>query len=587
MECYIEKYQSLVNRSPMVDAEFIAGLLPGVRQTVIALATDRELRAKKAELADMMEYLRRLERKTATSTALAEKEESGPGNDPDLEPMDIGPANTKPANHGAGGGYRQLTATSAPRKQEGDSERRTCFFCTKGPSEITAAPTDPPRVNSVLVQVRIKGQDFMALLDTGCEVDMISEAAARRCSLPVYSLAQSLSLRFADGRQDSRIGKTMSVKCSISSKAGHIPMTRDVYVGPVHHDLILGMPWVTQWKAQMRPSGGAVEVIPPGSDERVHLSALPTAFASGSDKASPPCKGTEENNGGTHALRRVALVQRDVLGESIQLTPEERQKWAKLKEEFSDVPNNKELPAGRPPAGRSMHRIELIRGSAPSFVPRYRRPPHLEEEIERVDEILDRLQGSAVYSAFDFAEAFLQIHIHPEDRHKTAFHTRTRKVEYTCMPFGLVNAPGELQRHVNHDFLGPFAEGWVVIYMDDVLVFSRNVQEHSQHLRRALQLLRDSAMAATPVHEDGRSEVPRARLILSQFHSSIARIVGSLTDLPKKEKQTIWMENEDEAARRLIGHLTSSPVLALTDFDKSFFLTTYPSDTAIDALSIQ
>ncbi|CDJ34228.1 uncharacterized protein EMH_0019310 [Eimeria mitis] len=150
--------------------------------------------------------------------------------------------------------------------------------------------------------------------------------------------------------------------------------------------------------------------------------------------------------------------------------------------------------AGRPPAGRSVHRIKLIPGSAPSFVPRYRRAPHLEEESERqadellkrgkvqpspsvfghnpvlakkkdgrwrmgidfkplnkitakqklpmptVEEILDRLQGSAVYSAVEFVPP-----IHPEDRHKTAFHTRSRKPEYTCMPFRLVNAPAKLQ----------------------------------------------------------------------------------------------------------------------------------------------
>ena len=78
--------------------------------------------------------------------------------------------------------------------------------------------------------------------------------------------------------------------------------------------------------------------------------------------------------------------------------------------------------------------------------------------MPRIDELLDRLLGSAVYSSLDFAEAFLHIPIHPDDRRKTAFHTRTRKLEYTCMPFGLVNAPAELQRQVNHDFLGPINE---------------------------------------------------------------------------------------------------------------------------------
>ncbi|CDJ34637.1 uncharacterized protein EMH_0091600 [Eimeria mitis] len=82
------------------------------------------------------------------------------------------------------------------------------------------------------------------------------------------------------------------------------------------------------WKAQMRSSDVAIEAIPPGSDERVHLSALPTAFAfsmvqgvetvseeKGSDKAPSLCGGTEETNEDTHALRRDALVKTAVLGE--------------------------------------------------------------------------------------------------------------------------------------------------------------------------------------------------------------------------------------------------------------------------------
>ena len=63
-----------------------------------------------------------------------------------------------------------------------------------------------------------------------------------------------------------------------------------------------------------------------------------------------------------------------------------------------------------------------------------------------IDELLDRVHGSAVYSTFDLTDAFLQILIHPDDRHKAAFHTRTRKLEFRCMPVGLVNAPAELLR---------------------------------------------------------------------------------------------------------------------------------------------
>ncbi|CDJ35727.1 OSJNBa0079C19.6 protein, related [Eimeria mitis] len=178
--------------------------------------------------------------------------------------------------------------------------------------------------------------------------------------------------------------------------------------------------------------------------------------------------------------------------------------------------------------------------------------------MPRVDEILDRVQGPAVYSAFNFAEAFLHIPIHPEDRHKTAFHTRTRKLEYTFMPFRLVNAPAELQR-----------------------------QEHLQHLRRALQLLRENhwfvkaqkysffmqtisflgfCVSAAGVEPDParieaiqrwplalytRTDVQKFLGLASYYPNFIpgfARIAAPLTDFLKKEKQFIWTENEDEAA---------------------------------------
>ncbi|CDJ36724.1 uncharacterized protein EMH_0023280 [Eimeria mitis] len=152
----------------------------------------------------------------------------------------------------------------------------------------------------------------------------------------------------------------------------------------------------------MRPADAPIEVLPPVSDARMHLSALPTAFASsmirgvetvseekGSGVAPTHCRGTEENDRDMHVLRRDGLVKTAVSRDSIHLTPEEWEKWAQLKEVFSGVFNNKELPVGRPPARCSMHRIEIIPDSAPRFVPRYRRPQRLEEGIERqADELL-------------------------------------------------------------------------------------------------------------------------------------------------------------------------------------------------------
>ena len=75
---------------------------------------------------------------------------------------------------------------------------------------------------------------------------LVSETAARRCKLPVYSLAQSLLLLFADEKQNPRIGNSMSVKCALVPTTGPLIMVLDSYVLPPHHDMILDMPPVNQ-----------------------------------------------------------------------------------------------------------------------------------------------------------------------------------------------------------------------------------------------------------------------------------------------------------------------------------------------------
>ena len=563
----------------------------------------------------------------------------------------------------------------------------------RGAGIRSAASGDPPRVRSALLRVSVNGQELTALLDTGCEVDIFSEAAAQRCNLTVQSLAQSMRLRYADGRVDTNIGKIKGVSCQLYGNSGPICMIRDFYVGPVHHDIILGMPWMTQWEARPRQENGQIEVSVPGKGKRIQLLTSPVArtpsMVSGVQSVPFHLKGgpttgqqlaAEGEGDAMHAFCLSEPTKLAILEDSIKLSAADQREWAALKEEFADVLNNNELPAGNPPASRTAHRIELVPGSAPSFAPRYRRPPQHEEEIERqvdillkkgkvqesssafghnpvlvkkkdgrwrmcvnfkplnaitikqkfpmprVDELLDRLHGSAVYSTFDFTDAFLQIPIHPDDRHKTAFHTRARKLEYTCMPFGLVNAPAELQRQVNRDFAVPISEGWMVVYMDDVLVFSRDVREHLRHLRRALELLREKqwyvkakkcsffmatvnflgyrvsaagvqpdpakieAIRAWPLPLRTRKDVQKFLGLASYYRNFIpgfARIAAPLTDLLKQDKDFVWTAQEEAAAQTLISHLVTSPVLSLPDFDKTFFLTTDASDEAVGVVLSQ
>ncbi|KAJ9524896.1 hypothetical protein QJQ45_002965 [Haematococcus lacustris] len=115
--------------------------------------------------------------------------------------------------------------------------------------------------------------------------------------------------------------------------------------------------------------------------------------------------------------------------------------------------------------------------------------------LPRLDTLLDRLHGAKVFSKLDLRQGYHQIRVAPEDIHKTAFRTRYGHFEFTVLPFGLCNAPATFQRLMN-DVLHDLLDDCVLVYLDDILIFSRTPQEHSAHLRRVLDLLRKHKLYA-------------------------------------------------------------------------------------------
>ncbi|GBG80929.1 hypothetical protein CBR_g31485 [Chara braunii] len=111
------------------------------------------------------------------------------------------------------------------------------------------------------------------------------------------------------------------------------------------------------------------------------------------------------------------------------------------------------------------------------------------EPLPRIDDLLDRVQGCKYYSKIDLKSGYHQIAIRPEDQHKTTFQTRYGLYEFVVMPFGLCNASGTFQHAMNrifHDHLDKF----VVVYLDDILIFSKSAEEHAQHVETVRSLLR-------------------------------------------------------------------------------------------------
>ena len=122
-------------------------------------------------------------------------------------------------------------------------------------------------------------------------------------------------------------------------------------------------------------------------------------------------------------------------------------------------------------------------------------PSRISTPLPRIDDLFDQLKGAKYFSKIDLRSGYFQLKIRESDTPKTAFVTRYGQFEFTVMSFGLTNAPAYFMNLMNKVFMDEL-DKFVVVFIDDILIYSKSVQEHEQHLRVVLEKLRANKLYA-------------------------------------------------------------------------------------------
>uniref|UniRef100_A0A8R1IFS1 RNA-directed DNA polymerase n=1 Tax=Caenorhabditis japonica TaxID=281687 RepID=A0A8R1IFS1_CAEJA len=228
--------------------------------------------------------------------------------------------------------------------------------------------------------------------------------------------------------------------------------------------------------------------------------------------------------------------------------------------------------------------------------------------LPRIDSILEKVGGSKFFSSLDMANGYLQLRLDPESSYKCGFVTEDKVYAYTHLPFGLRSAASYLQRAMRTVLAG--MEQDVMMYIDDVLVFSKSFESHVKTLRKVLTRFREYNLKASPAkcefakksivflgHEisetnyspnqanlDAIEKMPIPRDLRAvqrfigmagffrKFIKNFSEIAEPLTKLTRKEQQFEWTREQQQAFEILKGKLTSKPILAYPDYTKEFHI---------------
>ncbi|GKE55428.1 putative reverse transcriptase domain-containing protein [Tanacetum coccineum] len=199
--------------------------------------------------------------------------------------------------------------------------------------------------------------------------------------------------------------------------------------------------------------------------------------------------------------------------------------------------------------------------------------------LSRIDDLFDQLQESSVYSKIDLRSGFHQLRVCEEDIPNTTFRTRYGHYEFQVMLFGLTNAPSIFMDLMNR-VCKPYLDKFVIVFIDDILIYSKNKEEHEDHLKLILELLKKEELYA----KFSKCEfwIPKVQFLGHVIDSKGIHVdpakIKSIKDWaspksPTEIRQFLGLAENEEAAFQLIKQkLCSAPILALPKGSKNFIV---------------
>ncbi|GKA02017.1 hypothetical protein Tco_0674682 [Tanacetum coccineum] len=244
--------------------------------------------------------------------------------------------------------------------------------------------------------------------------------------------------------------------------------------------------------------------------------------------------------------------------------------------------------------------------------------------LPRIDDLFDQLQGSSIYSKIDLRSGYHQLRVREEDIPKTAFRTRYGHYEFQVMSFGLTNAPAVFMDLMNR-VCKPYLDKFVIVFIDDILIYSKSKKEHEEHLRQILKLLKKEELYAKfskcefwisrvqflghvidcrGIHIDPAKiesikdwASPKTPTEIHQFLGlagyyrrfikGFSKIAKSMTKLTQKGVKFDWGDKQEAAFQLLKQKLCSAPILALPEGSKDFIAYYDASKKGLGAVLMQ